>query len=100
MSRFCWLLWLGAQLVLLCSAGCKSGWSASELAEFKSICAGGRPDAGCDCMASEVPKQMSFADYRAFVAASRFEPGAKPLDEDTLKKMAHVAVQCTVPAAH
>jgi hypothetical protein len=78
------------------NAACRragKGWSADEMTQFRSLCAGGNPEPICDCLASELPGAMSFASYRGIVAASHFEPGAD-LDDEALKKLAHATTTC------
>ena len=84
-----------ATMLLLLGAGCRNGgWSADEVKQFYGICAGGRSDANCVCLARELPKLIPFAAYAEFVAASK---GMSPhkLNDDVLRKMAHAAVICT-----
>ena len=85
---------LGAFLLLLLGASCRrTTWSAAELDQFYAICAGGTRDAICSCLAQELPKQMTFAEY-AEVAAATKAVAPDRLNDEALRKMAHAAVVC------
>lgn len=77
--------------------GCEGGgWSEADREKFYAICGGGKEDPGCQCLARELPKSMSFDEYARFSAASK-AMSAEALDDDTLKKMAHAATVCQKP---
>jgi hypothetical protein len=86
-----------ASLLLLLGSSCKGrGWSAAEVEQFYGICGGGRDSAMCRCLAEELPKQLSFADYSKIVAATRAVQADK-LDEQAMRKMARASAACAKP---
>jgi hypothetical protein len=80
-------------LLLLCPSCRGRTWSAAELEQFYAICAGGTRNAICSCMAKELPKQMTFAEYAEVAAATKTVAPDK-LNDEALRKMARAAVVC------